>query len=242
MKTVKQISSITGISVRTLHHYDAIGLLKPTAVTEAGYRLYDDEALNLLQQILVFRELGFPLKDIQALLDADEAERSEALQQQIRLLEEKRVKLQSRISLAAFVKLTGVKNMNFEEFDAKQLDDRAAQAKALWGKTEAYREFQTKSKGRSRETDKALGDDLMGLFRELGTMKDLSAADPAVQQWVAQLQGFITAHYYTCTKQILFGLGQMYADGGMTENIDHAGGPGTGAFAKQAIEIYCKTE
>ena len=243
MKTVKQISSITGISVRTLHHYDAIGLLKPTAVTEAGYRLYDDEALNLLQQILVFRELGFPLKDIQALLDADEAERSEALQQQIRLLEEKRVKLQSRISLAAFVKLTGVKNMNFEEFDAKQLDDRAAQAKALWGKTEAYREFQTKSKGRSRETDKALGDDLMGLFRELGTMKDLSAADPAVQQWVAQLQGFITAHAYTCTQQILFGLGQMYADGGsMTENIDHAGGPGTGAFAKQAIEIYCKTE
>ena len=125
----------------------------------------------------------------------------------------------------------------------KKMDDYQAQAKALWGKTEAYREFQTKSKGRSRETDKALGDDLMGLFRELGTMKDLPAADPAVQQWVAQLQGFITAHYYTCTKQILFGLGQMYADGGsMTENIDHAGGPGTGAFAKQAIEIYCKTE
>ena len=243
MKTVKQVCEMTGVSVRALHHYDAIGLLPPTAVTEAGYRLYDDGALNRLQLILVFRELGFPLKDIKTLLEMDDAERSEALQQQIRLLEEKRSKLQSRISLAALVKLTGVKNMNFENFDARSMDDYDSQAKTLWGKTEAYREYQTKSKGRSRETDKALGDDLMGLFRELGTMKALPPSDPAVQQWVARLQGFITEHYYTCTRQILFGLGQMYADGGsMTENIDRAGGPGTGAFAKEAIELYCKSE
>ena len=62
MKTVKQISALTGVSVRTLHHYDSIGLLKPTATTEAGYRLYDDDALHRLQQILLYRELGFPLK------------------------------------------------------------------------------------------------------------------------------------------------------------------------------------
>ena len=79
MKTVKQISELTGVSVRTLHHYDSIGLLKPTAVTEAGYRLYDDAALQRLQQILLYRELGFPLKDIQALLDAPENVRRKAL-------------------------------------------------------------------------------------------------------------------------------------------------------------------
>lgn len=243
MKTVKQVSELTGISVRTLHHYDAIGLLRPTTVTEAGYRLYDEDALQRLRQILLFRELGFPLKEIQALLDADECERSAALQQQMQLLEKKRSRLQNRISLAALIKLTGVNNMDFENLDAKQLEDHAAQAKALWGKTEAYREYKEKSKGRSQETDKALGNDLMGLFRELGTMKHLPPDSAPVQQWVNALQRFITEHYYTCTKQILFGLGQMYADGGsMTENIDNAGGSGTGAFAQKAIELYCKTE
>ena len=243
MKTVKQISSLTGVSVRTLHHYDSIGLLKPTAITEAGYRLYDDAALHRLQQILLLRELGFPLKDIPAILDAPEDVRRQALDDHIRQLEAKRQRLQDKISMASVMKLTEVNNMDFEQFDAKKMDDYSAQAKTLWGKTDAYREYEVKSRGRSKETDKALGDDLMGLFRELGTMRDQAADSEAVQAWVKKLQSFITEHYYTCTKQILMGLGQMYAGGGsMTENIDHAGGAGTGEFARQAIEVYCKTE
>ena len=79
MRTVKEVSKLTGVSVRTLHHYDAIGLLKPTAVTQAGYRLYDDEALGRLQSILLFRELQFPLKEIQAILDSPGFDRSQAL-------------------------------------------------------------------------------------------------------------------------------------------------------------------
>ena len=241
MKTVKQISSLTGVSVRTLHHYDSIGLLRPTAITEAGYRLYDDAALHRLQQILLLRELGFPLKDIPAILDAPEDIRRQALDHQIRQLEAKRRKLQDRISMASIMKVTEVNNMDFEQFDANKMDDYSAQAKTLWGKTDAYREYEVKSRGRSKETDKALGDDLMGLFRELGTMRDQAADSEAVQNWVKKLQSFITEHYYTCTKQILMGLGQMYAGGGsMTENIDHAGGSGTGAFAMEAISIYCK--
>lgn len=241
MKTVKQISELTGVSVRTLHHYDAIGLLRPTTVTEAGYRLYDEDALQRLRQILLFRELGFPLKNIPAILDAGEVERRAVLQRQMEMLEEKRSRLQNRISLAAFLKLTEVNNMDFENFDAKQMNDHSAQAKALWGKTEAYREYQVKAKGRSRETDQALGDDLMGLFRELGTLREYPADSEPVQQWVKRLQTFITEHYYTCTRQILYGLGQMYADGGsMTENIDNAGGAGTGEFARDAIMVYCK--
>ena len=243
MKTVKQISSLTGVSVRTLHHYDSIGLLKPTAITEAGYRLYDDAALHRLQQILLLRELGFPLKDIPAILDAPEDVRRQALDDHIRQLEAKRQRLQDKISMASVMKLTEVNNMDFEQFDAKKMDDYSAQAKTLWGKTDAYREYEVKSRGRSKETDKALGDDLMGLFRELGTMRDQAADSEAVQNWVKKLQSFITEHYYTCTKQILMGLGQMYAGGGsMTENIDHAGGAGTGEFARQAIDFYCKAE
>ena len=79
MKTVKEVSRITGVSVRTLHHYDAIGLLKPTAVTEAGYRLYDDAALERMQSILFFRELQFPLKDIKRILDAPDFDPMTAL-------------------------------------------------------------------------------------------------------------------------------------------------------------------
>ena len=243
MKTVKQISALTGVSVRTLHHYDSIGLLKPTAITEAGSRLYDDTALHRLQQILLFRELQFPLKDIQAILDAPEDQRRKALDIQIQQLDAKRRKLQDKISLAAIMKVTEVNNMDFEQFDAKKMEDYSAQAKTLWGKTDAYQEYQVKSKGRSKETNNALGDELMGLFRELGTMRDHAPGSEAVQNWVKKLQSFISEHYYTCTKPILIGLGQMYAGGGsMTENIDHAGGAGTGEFARQAIEIYCKAE
>ena len=243
MKTVKQISACTGVSIRTLHHYDSIGLLKPTATTEAGYRLYDDAALQRLQQILLLRELGFPLKDIQAILDAPEDVRRKALDDHIRQLDAQRRRLQDKISMAAIMKVTEVNNMDFEQFDAKKLDHYSAQAKTLWGKTDAYKEYEAKSTGRSQETDKALGEDLMGLFRELGTIRDQAPDSEAVQAWVKKLQEFITANYYTCTKPILMGLGQMYAGGGsMTENIDHAGGAGTGEFAMQAIAVYCKTE
>ena len=86
MKTVNEVSKITGVSVRTLHHYDAIGLLRPTAVTEAGYRLYDDKALGRLQTILLFRQLQFPLKEIKKILDSPHFDPHDALAQQIDLL------------------------------------------------------------------------------------------------------------------------------------------------------------
>ena len=87
MWTVKQVSDIAGVSVRTLHHYDAIGLLKPAKVTEAGYRLYDEGALGRLQSILLFRELGFPLQEIKSILDRPGFDPMDALAQQLQLLE-----------------------------------------------------------------------------------------------------------------------------------------------------------
>ena len=102
MKSVKEVSRITGVSVRTLHHYDAIGLLKPTAVTEAGYRLYDDAALKRMQSILLFRELQFPLKDIKRILDAPDFDPMTALAQQVHLLEMQREHLEQLISQHLF--------------------------------------------------------------------------------------------------------------------------------------------
>ena len=241
MKTVKEVSRITGVSVRTLHHYDAIGLLKPSWVTEAGYRMYDDTALARLQTILLFRELEFPLKEIRQILDNPNFDPMEALESQIELLCLKRKHLDDLISHAHEIQQKGVFTMNFSAFDTAELDKYAAEAKAKWGKTEAYREFEAKTAGQSQDQMRSTGDALMDIFVEFGAIRTTDPASAEAQALVAKLQNFITEHYYTCTKQILRGLGMMYVSGdSMTDNINHAGGPGTADFASQAIAIYCK--
>lgn len=239
MKTVTEVSRLAGVSVKTLHHYDEIGLLKPTKVTEAGYRLYDEEALERLYLILVFRELGLSLKDIGDILAAPDHIRNRTIEQQIRLMQKKIDQLQNRITLAKGILLTGGNYMNLKGFDPSKLDDDCAQAKALYGKTEAYKEYEQKSRGRSREQENDLGDQVMGFFIRLGQMRPCAPDSREAQNWAKELQEFFTEHYYNCTPQMLQGLGMLYAGGGsMTENIDRVGGHGTGAFAKEVIDIY----
>ena len=241
MKTVKEVSRLTGVSVRTLHHYDAIGLLKPAKVTEAGYRLYDGDALGRLQTILLFRELEFPLKEIKEMLAAESFDPMAALTDQIRLLELRREKLDRLIDHAKTIQKTGVMNMDFKAYDNKKLDAYAQEAKKRWGHTDAWRESQEKSKGKSQAEQTTEADGLMDIFRRLGQYREGSPAAPEAQALIAELQRYISSHYYNCTREILFGLGQMYAAGDeMNDNIDRAGGAGTGAFARRAIEIYCK--
>ena len=241
MKTVKEVSLLTGVSVRTLHHYDAIGLLKPTRVTEAGYRLYDDTALGRLQTILLFRQLQFPLKEIRDILDIPGFDPMEALTQQIHLLELQRQHLDNLISHARKIQTTGVFSMDFSTFDTTELDQYTAEAKARWGKTKAWQEYEQKAAGQTAEQKQSTGDALMDIFARFGKIRHLSPESQEAQELVASLQDFITRHYYTCTKPILLGLGQMYIAGdSMTENIDKAGGEGTAQFAHDAIEIYCK--
>ena len=241
MKTVNEVSRMTGCSVRTLHHYDAIGLLKPTQITDAGYRLYDEDAIEKLFLILLFKEIGFPLKEIQNVLSAPDFDRNRVLEHQIDLLQQKVAYLQNRIQLARGIQLIGIKHMNFKEIDMRKIDDYANQAKALYGKTDAYKEYEKKSAGRSKEAENALGDQVMDFFVRLGTMRHMDPGCAEVQAWVKELQAFFTEHYYNCTNPILLSLAESYAGGGsMNENIDNAGGAGTGAFAREAIAIYCK--
>ena len=239
MKTVKEVSRITGVSVRTLHHYDAIGLLKPTAVTEAGYRLYDDAALERMQSILLFRELQFPLKDIKRILDAPDFDPMAALTQQVRLLEMQREHLERLISHARKIQRTGVFSMDFSKFDTSEIEKYTQQAKQKWGKTQAWQEFEGKKVTPRQAQDNA--DGLMDIFARFGAIRDTFPASREAQALVAELQSFITSHYYTCTKEILQSLGQMYIAGdSMTQNIDAAGGAGTAQFAHAAIEEFCK--
>ena len=131
--------------------------------------------------------------------------------------------------------------MDHTPFDRRELDRYAAQAKAKWGATDAYREYEDKTAGKDPRELEATGDGLMAIFAQLGALRQRSPADPEVQTMIGRLQSYITEHYYTCTKQILKGLGQLYTAGGsMTENIDRAGGEGTAEFAQRAIGIYCQ--
>ena len=241
MMTVNEVSKLTGVSIRTLQYYDKIGLLHPAKYTEAGYRLYDDAALEKLQQILLFRELEFPLKDIKKIISSPDFDRSKALEQQIELLQLKKEHIENLIDLAKGIKLLGVKKLAFDAFDTKKIDEYAAQAKASWGTTPAYKEFEEKYKGRSREDDQKIYQGMIDIFGEFGQIRDADPASKEAQALVKKLQDYITEHMYTCTKEILRSLGKMYAGGGdFTANIDKMGGEGTAVFASQAIEIYCR--
>ena len=127
MKTVKEISKITGISIRTLRYYDEIGLLKPARVTEAGYRLYDDQELEKLQEILFYRELEIPLSDIKKIMENPEYDKQKALTVQKSLLERKRNRLNGIIELIDDV-MKGVNTMSFGAFteeDVKKIIDHS---------------------------------------------------------------------------------------------------------------------
>lgn len=242
MMTVNEVSKLAGVSARTLQYYDKIGLLQPTKYTRAGYRLYDDAALEKLQQILLFRELEFPLKEIKKIISSPDFDRNKALEQQIDLLTLKKEHLENLISFARGIKLIGVKTMDFSAFDRSKLDAYAEEAKARWGNTDAYQEFEEKRKGRSAKEEEALAGGMMALFEEFGRIRGCcDASSLEAQALVGRLQSYITENFYHCTKEILSGLGKMYAsDGEFADNIDKAGGEGTAKFAADAISIYCK--
>ena len=232
MKTVKEISRLTGVSVRTLHYYDEIDLLKPTQITDAGYRLYDDTALERLHSILLFRELQFPLKEIKAILDSPDFDAKTALNQQIELLELQKKRLDKIISSAREILNKGVNNMSFSSFDKTELEEYSAEAKEKWGHTDAYKEYEQKHTDSADKTD-----EFMQIFAEIGKVKHLSPDCEEAQRLIKKLQNFITENYYTCTDKILKGLGEMYvSDERFKNNIDKAGGIGTAEFTAKAIK------
>lgn len=240
MRTVKEVSKLTGVSVRTLHHYDAIGLLKPTEVTEAGYRMYDDTALSRLQNILLFRELQFPLKEIKVILDSPNFDPSEAIAQQIELLELQYKHIGDLITFAREIQNKGVTTMNFDVFGKNEIEKYKVEVIEKWGNTKAYQECKQKDIARNEGSYSKITNELMTIFSKLGELKHLTPNSDEVQKKISALQKFITDNYYVCTNEILNGLGQMYVgDERFKKNIDRAGGDGTAEFVSQAIAVYC---
>lgn len=238
MMTVHEVSKLAGVSIRTLQYYDKIGLLHPSAYSEAGYRLYAAKDLDRLQQILLFRELEFPLKDIRKIMESPDYDRNRALQQQIALLELKKEHLEHLIGFA--IKVLGARDMDFSAFDRSKLDEYAARAKAAWGTSPEYQEYQEKAKDRTPAESQLLSEQCMTIFREFGQIRDTAPSSEAALHLVMKLQSFLTEHFYQCTDKTLSGLGKMYACGGeFTKNIDAYAGEGTAAFVNEAIQAYC---
>ena len=127
--------------------------------------------------------------------------------------------------------------MSFEAFDTRKIDEYAAQAKASWGTTDAYKEYEQRAAGRTKEAQQKLNVEMMNIFAEFGKIKELSPESEEAIALAKKLQDHITEHYYTCTDKILLGLGAMYSGGGdFTTNIDEVGGEGTAVFAYEAIK------
>lgn len=236
---IKEFAEYTGVSVRTLHYYDEIGLLRPACVDpQTGYRFYDEDCLLRMQEILFYRELDFPLKRIGALLSSPRRDRGGALLAQKQLLTLKKERLE-RLIAAIDGAVKGEPVM--QAFDNSSLEAYRAEAKERWGGTAAYQAYEQQTKNDSDRQRKEAAEGLDRLMGEFALcMKSENAPDSQeAQALVGELQRYITKHYYPCTDEILAGLGQMYAaDERFRENIDrHA--DGTAAFIRDAVELYC---
>lgn len=161
MRTVKQVSDLTGVSVRMLHHYDKIGLLKPTKLTESGYRIYDDEALETLQQILFFKELDLPLKEIKEIITSPHFDKVKALESHKKLIVLKRDRLNNLIELINKT-IKGANTMSFKEFDMteyynvleKYKNEDKDKVIRIYGSVDNYNEFIEKCKSKEAEIAK----------------------------------------------------------------------------------------
>ena len=240
---IKEFGRITGVSVRTLHYYDEIGLLKPCFVDEQnGYRFYDETSLERMQEILFYRELDFPLKSIVEILASPNYDKQKALTEQKRLLTLKKDRLER---LIAALEQAEKGEITMSVFDNSEYETTRQQyedeAKQRWGGTDAYKESQEKTAGYSKDKWNDVLTGLNGVFAEFAECRNSgeSADSETAQRLVKKLQDYITANFYHCTDDILAGLGQMYVcDERFKNNIDK-NGEGTAEFVSKAIKIYC---
>ena len=236
---IKEFAEFTGVSVRTLHYYDEIGLLMPAYVDRfTGYRYYDESSLLRMQEILFYRELDFSLKAIREILSSPNYDKCKALKEQKHLLMLKKERLEKLI----FAIDGAVKGENImSAFDNSEFEKYKSEAKEKWGQTPAYKEHEEKTKQYSKEKWNILAGEMNDIFAEFATcMKNGEKPDSAkAQNLVKMLQDHITQNYYLCTDEILAGLGQMYTQDERFKNNIDKNADGTAVFVCGAIEFYC---
>lgn len=240
--TVGDLARLTGVTVRALHHYDEIGLVRPSERSAAGYRLYSDADVHRLQQVLLFRELGLPLDEIAAAID--EAQSREALLREHRhVLVTRRARIDAMLAsldraLAHLreeqpMQPDDIKSM-FDGFDASQYED---EAREKWGDTDAYKESARRTKSYGKSEWDQIKRDWAAIYSELADLMKAGVAvtDARVQALVERHRAHIDRWFYPCSSQMHKGLGAMYvADPRFTANIDKTA-PGLARYLSDAI-------
>ncbi|WP_057913123.1 MerR family transcriptional regulator [Peribacillus muralis] len=235
---VKELADLVGISVRTLHYYDEIGLLSPEEITDAGYRLYSNDNLEMLQQILFFRELGMPLKEIKQMISSSSFDKQEALKQHKKMLLEKRSQLDKLIKtveksikhMKGEIQMTNKEK--FEGFDFSQ-NPYEEEARKLWG-DKAVDESNAKVAGLSKDAQKAVSE----IYTKLASIRTASPRSEEAQTAIKEWYDCLNNNFGTYSLDAFKGLGQMYVDDQrFTKNIDQYG-DGLAAFMCEAMKHF----
>lgn len=240
---IKEVADLVGISVRTLHHYDAIGLLKPEEISESGYRLYSDNDLEILQQILFFKELDFPLKEIKEMINDTSFDREAALQLHRKMLLEKRNRIDKMIrTIDKTIQSIkgGIQMSNKEKFEGFDFSHNTyeQEARERWGdKTIDKTNDTIENMSKSEQTQ--MNEQMNEIFRRLAEYRDASPSEEAVQQLIQEWHEFLvqsTGHQYSL--EAFKGLGEMYvSDERFTANINQFG-DGLAQFMCTAMAVY----
>ena len=241
--TIKEIADLAGVTTRTLRYYDEIGLLSPADTGENGYRYYDQDSLLRLQQILFFRELDVPLKDIQLIMFRPDFNLLQALENHRLSLEHKVSRLDRLIATIdqTISTIKGGKMMSaedyFEGFDESQYEDETRQR---WGNTPQYAESQMKWASYSKEQKEAIKTESGRMTtRMVSQDPDALPTDPDVQAAIGEYHAYINKYFYTCEVGFLRGLADMWVeDPRFAVNYERIR-PGGAEFVREAVHIYC---
>ncbi|GMK40197.1 MerR family transcriptional regulator [Paenibacillus sp. CCS19] len=246
---VKEVAKLAGISVRTLHHYDEIGLLKPSEVGDNGYRRYSEEDLERLQQVLFFKEMDLPLQEVRLILDDPAYDRQQMLRIHKELLLKKKHRLEQIIQSVeqTLQSIEGGYSMSkqdmFEPFDMKEIEEHqqkyGKEAEERWGGTDAYKESARRTSKFTEEDWRRIKEFNAELNRKLIERMPFGPADEEAQRLVASHRQHLTDNFYDCSTEMYRGLGEMYVnDPRFTANIDKHQ-EGLAAFWRDAIVIHC---
>ena len=244
MYTVKQLSELAGVSVRTLHYYDEIGLFKPSCVGENGYRYYQDEALFRLQQILFFRELDLGLSDIKAIIEKPDFDLLAALHTHRNALQDKVRRLNDLIQTvdSTILHLTGEVNMSkkklFQGFTEEEEKRYAQEAREAYGE-EAVNESYKLWNSYSPQQKEQIGAEGQAIYEDLVALMEKGSTSPEIQAVIARWHQHLRSFYEPSVER-LRGLGQLYV-----EQPDFARNfrelhPNLPEFMREAITHYCE--
>ena len=242
-KTVKEVAKMTGTTVRALHYYDEINLLKSSNISQAGYRLYSNEDIETLQQIMFFKEIGLELKQIKNIIHNSEFDKREALRKHKEILILKKNRIESLIKLVDYQLEEGSK-ISFSEFDEsyiiakqKEYHDEVVQR---WSNTKYYQEFEEKKYKYNNEIND-IDKEISIIFREIAGYMKSPPSCKEVQNLISLWQDYITENYYSCTSEMLQYLALMYVEDERFKNYINSISDDLAPYISEAIKFYCET-